>query len=123
MLPIRLSRNKKGKYSKVKFVKICDIGLTSPLCLPLSPSSFYINLSSGECPIIIGREGGENIKYIQTQLGHSNPTDTWNVYAHLMKPANQEAACRLENTVFGESGSRMVVQGKKLKNKVSKENR
>jgi len=27
------------------------------LSLPLSPSSFYINLSSGECPIIIGREG------------------------------------------------------------------
>ncbi len=45
-------------------------------------------------------EQGENIKYIQTQLGHSNPTVTWNVYAHLMKPTNQEAANRLENTIF-----------------------
>jgi len=46
-------------------------------------------------------EQGENIKYIQSQLGHSSPTVTLNVYAHLMKPTNQEAACRLENTVLG----------------------
>ena len=37
-------------------------------------------------------EQGENIKYIQSQLGHSSPTVTLNVYAHLMKPTNQEAA-------------------------------
>ena len=43
---------------------------------------------------------GENIKYIQTQLGHSNPTVTLNVYAHLMKPTNQAAARRLEETVL-----------------------
>jgi integrase len=47
---------------------------------------------------------GENIKYIQSQLGHSSPTVTWNVYAHLMKPTNQEAACKLENTILGENG-------------------
>jgi integrase len=40
-------------------------------------------------------EQGENIKYIQTQLGHSNPTMTLNVYAHLMRPYNQESARRL----------------------------
>jgi len=45
-------------------------------------------------------EQGENIKYIQSQLGHSSPTVTLNVYAHLMKPVNQEAAIRLENTIF-----------------------
>jgi integrase len=56
---------------------------------------------------------GENLKYIQTQLGHSSPTVTLNVYAHLMKPTNQEAACRLENSVFGESGSKMVAGTKK----------
>ena len=39
-------------------------------------------------------------KYIQNQLGHSNPTVTLNVYAHLMKPTNQEAACRLEKAIF-----------------------
>jgi integrase len=43
---------------------------------------------------------GENIKYIQSQLGHSTPTVTLNVYAHLIKPANQEAACRLEKAIF-----------------------
>jgi hypothetical protein len=26
---------------------------------------------------------------------------TLNVYTHLMKDSNQEAVCRLENTVFG----------------------
>ena len=53
-------------------------------------------------------EQGENIKYIQSQLGHSSPTVTLNVYAHLMKPINQEAACRLESTIFDTSGSKMV---------------
>ena len=45
-------------------------------------------------------EQGENIKYIQNQLGHSSPTVTLNVYAHLIKPTNQMAAIRLENAVF-----------------------
>ena len=53
-------------------------------------------------------EQGENIKYIQSQLGHSSPTVTLNVYAHLMKPINQEAACRLESAIFETSGSKMV---------------
>jgi integrase len=57
-------------------------------------------------------ENGENIKYIQTQLGHASPTVTLNVYAHLMNPTNQEAACRLENVIFGESGSKMVAEKK-----------
>ena len=47
-------------------------------------------------------EQGENIKYIQTQLGHSSPTMTLDVYAHLMKPVNQAAAIKLEKTIFGE---------------------
>jgi integrase len=45
-------------------------------------------------------EQGENIKYIQTQLGHSSPTVTLNIYAHLMKSVNQEAVLKLENRVF-----------------------
>lgn len=43
---------------------------------------------------------GENIKYIQNQLGHSSPSVTLNVYAHLMKATNQEAALRLEKAIF-----------------------
>ena len=58
-------------------------------------------------------EQGENIKYIQTLLGHSSPTVTWNVYAHLMKPVNQDAPSRLENTIFESSGSKMVAETKK----------
>ena len=54
---------------------------------------------------------GENIKYIQSQLGHSSPTVTLNVYAHLMKPVNQEAACRLENTTFEADGHKMDTEG------------
>ncbi len=55
-------------------------------------------------------EQGENIKYIQTQLGHSSPTVTLNIYAHLMEPINQEAACRLENAIFQTTGSKMVAE-------------
>jgi integrase len=57
-------------------------------------------------------EQGENIKYIQTQLGHSTPSITLDVYAHLMKAVNQEAACRLEKTIFEKNGSKMVATNK-----------
>jgi integrase len=46
-------------------------------------------------------EQGENIKYVQTQLGHFTPMMTLNVYAHLMSPSNPKAASRLEESVFG----------------------
>ena len=58
-------------------------------------------------------EQGENLKYIQTQLGHSSPSVTLNVYAHLMKSENQEAAHRLENMVLNGTGSRMVAPNEK----------
>jgi integrase len=51
---------------------------------------------------------GENIKYIQKQLGHSSLTVTLNVYAHLMRPVNHEAMDRLENTLFGDTGHKPV---------------
>ena len=55
-------------------------------------------------------EQGENIKYIQSQLGHSSPTVTLDVYAHLMKPTNQDAACRLENAILRADASKMVAR-------------
>jgi integrase len=58
-------------------------------------------------------EQGENIKYIQSQLGHSSPTITLNVYAHLMKPVNQEAACRYENLILNQDGHNLVTNNKK----------
>jgi integrase len=58
-------------------------------------------------------EQGETIKYIQSQMGHSTPTTTLNVYMHNTKGSNQEAARRLENTIFEKSGSKMVAKQKK----------
>ena len=57
-------------------------------------------------------EMGENIKYIQTQLGHSTPTVTLNVYAHLMKATNQEAARRLDVQIFG-TGHNLVTNAER----------
>jgi integrase len=51
---------------------------------------------------------GENPKYIQKQMGPSSPTVTLNIYAHLMKKVNQEAACKLGNNVFNDTGHKMV---------------
>ncbi len=57
-------------------------------------------------------EQGENLKYIQAQLGHADPTVTLKVYAHLMKSTNPESALKLENTIFG-TGHKMVTNDKK----------
>ncbi|MGD8951710.1 MAG: site-specific integrase [Desulfobacterales bacterium] len=58
-------------------------------------------------------EQGENIKYIQTQLGHHSPTVTLSVYAHLMNSENQRAARNLEMSVFKNFGCKMVATNKK----------
>jgi len=71
----------------------------------------FHNLRHGFASLLI--EQGENIKYIQNQLGHTNPTTTLNVYAHLMKGENQEAACRLENSIFQGTGQNLVTKEKK----------
>lgn len=54
---------------------------------------------------------GENVKYVQTQLGHSTPTITLNVYSHLLKESNQEAVYRLENTIFQATGNNLITNG------------
>jgi hypothetical protein len=46
------------------------------------------------------------------QLGHSSPVVTLEIYAHFMKPTNQEAAIRLENSIFSTIGSKMVAETK-----------
>jgi integrase len=46
---------------------------------------------------------GENIKYIQKQLGHSSIQVTMDIYGHLMSDVNQEAAIKLGKTVLGGS--------------------
>jgi integrase len=56
---------------------------------------------------------GESPKYIQTQIGHSSINVTFDIYGHLMKDSNQEAATRLGNAIFGESGSKTVAINEK----------
>ncbi|MDD2316358.1 MAG: site-specific integrase, partial [Desulfobacterales bacterium] len=58
-------------------------------------------------------EQGESLKYVQSQLGHSSPSVTLNVYAHLMKSENPEAAHRLENMVLKETGCKVVAGNEK----------
>ena len=53
---------------------------------------------------------GENPKYIQKQMGHSKPSVTLDIYAHLMDEENPEAAKKLDDTIF-QSGSKMVANG------------
>lgn len=56
---------------------------------------------------------GESPKYIQAQMGHSSINVTFDIYGHLMKDSNQEAATRLGNTIFGESSSKTVAINEK----------
>jgi integrase len=43
---------------------------------------------------------GENLKYISTQLGHNSIDVTCDIYGHLLKNVNQEAASKLGKTIF-----------------------
>jgi hypothetical protein len=45
-------------------------------------------------------EAGQNMKYIQEQLGHSSIQVTLDFYGHLLRSSNQEAAVHLRATVF-----------------------
>lgn len=45
---------------------------------------------------------GQNIKYVQNQLGHSTITTTVDKYGHLMEEVNRESARGLEEAVFNE---------------------
>lgn len=46
---------------------------------------------------------GENLKYVQTQLGHASIQTTLDRYGHLMPDAYLGASERLDATVFGDS--------------------
>ncbi len=46
-------------------------------------------------------EQGENLKYIQQQMGHASLSITVDVYAHLLKTKNPEAAARTDELIFG----------------------
>jgi integrase len=46
---------------------------------------------------------GENLKYVQAQLGHSSITTTVDRYGHLMPEAHRGANDRLDATLFGDT--------------------
>ncbi len=75
------------------------------------PRIRFHDLRHGFASLLIHQ--GENIKYIQSQLGHASPVTTLNIYAHLLKPSNPEAASKLEETVFGFPGSSEAAKQRK----------
>lgn len=46
---------------------------------------------------------GENVKFIQNQLGHASATTTLDRYGHLMPDAHREVGSKLDHQVFGSS--------------------
>jgi len=46
-------------------------------------------------------------------MGHSAIKITLDIYGHLMKDVNEEAASRLGEAIFGEDGCKMVAQNEK----------
>ncbi len=51
---------------------------------------------------------GENIKFVQSQLGHASAKTTLDRYGHLMPNLEYGAAKRLENAVFGNSVRKLL---------------
>ena len=45
---------------------------------------------------------GENIKFIQSQMGHSSISTTLDRYGHLLPEASEGVGGRLDNLVFSE---------------------
>ena len=64
-------------------------------------------------------ESGENLKYIQRQLGHASIRVTLDTYGHLMKEANPEASGRLQEIFLGNAGHKMVTDQKKGATEIS----
>jgi integrase len=54
---------------------------------------------------------GENIKYIQSQLGHASVQTTLDRYGHLLPATHKEAGKRLDQTLFGTSISKPLANG------------
>lgn len=56
---------------------------------------------------------GANSKYLQKQMGHSSIKITLDIYGHLMKDVNKEAASRLGKAILGENYSNLVATNEK----------
>jgi len=56
---------------------------------------------------------GEDIKFIQNQLGHASARTTLDHYGHLMPGVHQRASRRLDRQVFGRSASASTPQAER----------
>ena len=63
------------------------------------PRIRFHDLRHTYCALLLDQ--GENIKYIQRQMGHSSIKVTLDIYGHLMSDVNQEAAIKLGSKIFG----------------------
>jgi integrase len=63
------------------------------------PHMRFHDLRHTYCALLLDQ--GENIKYIQRQMGHSSIQVTLDIYGHLMEDVNQEAAAKLGSRIFG----------------------
>ena len=45
---------------------------------------------------------GENMKFIQKQMGHASITTTINIYGHLLPDASKGVGCRFDQLVFSD---------------------
>jgi integrase len=55
-------------------------------------------------------EQGQNIKYIQNQLGHASIQTTLDRYGHLLKEVNTEQARKLDNTLGFRKKARVAAK-------------
>jgi integrase len=108
---------------KLRCVK-SELGLVflNPAGQPVSPDEFVrVHFNSAILKTGLGKvrfhdlrhtfgslkiEQGENIKYVQTQMGHSSIKVTLDVYGHLLKDSNPEAAARTDALVFGNQSAK-----------------
>ena len=48
-------------------------------------------------------ENNENVLYVSKQMGHSKPSITLNIYAHLLTQRRPQAAAKLGELLFGKA--------------------
>jgi len=117
-----------------------DLIFSNDNCLPLDPANLvkrefhpaldraglrrirFHDLRHTYASILISQ--GENIKFVQSQLGHASAKTTLDRYGHLMPNLENDAARRLDKTVFGTEAKELsnTFVRKLLENPVSEGN-
>lgn len=90
-------KDKDGKIKPLLHSHVLRMHFWSALTAAELPRIRFHDLRHTYASLLIDQ--GENIKYIQKQLGHSKPTVTLDIYAHLMDENNPETADLLEQQI------------------------